>query len=99
MSELPPTTIEMHALGHFVRVMARRDPAVLDEWVDATGPLLHAGCSLPMGTVLDEQGCVPGIAGLRVIDASALPVLPTAAPNATVSVLAAHLAATWPAPG
>ena len=73
--------------------------ALLDEWVDATGPLLHAGCSLPMGTVLDEQGCVPGIAGMRIIDASALPVLPTAAPNATVSVLAAHLAATWPAPG
>lgn len=35
MSDLPPTTIEMHALGHFVRVMARRDPAVLDEWVDS----------------------------------------------------------------
>jgi choline dehydrogenase len=72
---------------------------VIDEWVATTGPLLHAGCSLPLGRVLDQHARVPGVAGLRVVDASALPVLPTVAPNATVSVLAAHVAARWSAAG
>lgn len=31
---LPPTSISLQALGHFVRVMERRCPGVLDEWVD-----------------------------------------------------------------
>ena len=69
----------------------------IDGWVAATGPLLHAGCSLPVGGVLDQHGRVPGVAGLHVVDASALPVLPTVAPNASVCVLAAHVAASWTA--
>jgi choline dehydrogenase-like flavoprotein len=83
------------ALGIDAADLLDAPDAVLDAWVAATGPLLHAACSLPLGTVLDEHGRVPGVAGLRVIDASVLPVLPTVAPNGTVSVVAAHLAATW----
>jgi choline dehydrogenase-like flavoprotein len=68
---------------------------VLDAWVATSGPYLHAAGSCPLGTVLDEWGRVPGVSGLRVVDASALPVLPAVAPNATVTVLAAHIAANW----
>ena len=68
---------------------------VLDAWVAASGPYLHAACSCPLGTSLDEWGHVPGALGLRVADASALPVLPSVGPNATVTVLAAHIAANW----
>lgn len=35
MSELPPTSVEMHALGHLARVLSWRDPALLEEWVDS----------------------------------------------------------------
>ncbi len=69
--------------------------AMLDAWVAASGPYLHAACSCPLGTSLDEWGHVPGVSGLRVADASALPVLPPVAPNATVTVLAAHIATHW----
>jgi choline dehydrogenase-like flavoprotein len=68
---------------------------VIDGWVATTGPLLHAGCSLPLGSVLHQDSRLPGVTGLQVADASALPVLPTVAPNASVSVLAAHVAASW----
>jgi len=67
----------------------------LDAWVADSGPYLHAACSCPLGASLDEWGRVPGVEGLRVADASALPELPPVAPNATVTVLAAHLAAHW----
>lgn len=86
------------SLGFAAADLGDASDAVLDAWVAETGPLLHAGCSLPMGSVLDEHGRVPGVVGLRVVDASALPVLPSVAPNGTISVLAAHIAATWPPP-
>lgn len=31
---MPETNVSLHALGHFVRVMERRHPGVIDEWVD-----------------------------------------------------------------
>jgi choline dehydrogenase/5-(hydroxymethyl)furfural/furfural oxidase len=90
-----------------VRAGAAGGPAValaeaadddLDAAVALTGPYLHAACSLPMGSVLDQWGRVPDVAGLRVVDASGLPTLPHLAPNGTVSVVAAHVAANWPHP-
>jgi choline dehydrogenase-like flavoprotein len=87
--------ISAGSLGFAATDLLDATDETLDAWVASTGPLVHAACSLPIGTVLDEQARVPGVAGLRVVDASALPVLPTVAPNATVSVLAAHLARTW----
>jgi choline dehydrogenase/5-(hydroxymethyl)furfural/furfural oxidase len=110
MGEAIGDTLRLLATPPFARLVARVSAGALgieatdlldagddtlDAWVAATGPLLHAGCSLPLGAVLDEHGRVPDVAGLRVIDASVLPVLPTVAPNGTVSVVAAHLGATW----
>lgn len=81
------------SLGFDAAELDDASDAVLDAWVAETGPLLHAACSLPLGSVLDRVGRVPGVAGLRVADASVLPVLPAAAPNATVTVVAGVLAA------
>ncbi|RPD65702.1 choline dehydrogenase [Lentinus tigrinus ALCF2SS1-6] len=36
----------------------------------------HACCTAPIGTVLDSKFRVKGVAGLRVVDASAFPVVP-----------------------
>ena len=52
----------------------------------------HPCATAPMGAVVDPTGAVRGIANLRVIDASILPRVPSAAPNLTVIGLAEHLA-------
>jgi choline dehydrogenase len=41
--------------------------------------------------VVDGTGAVKGVSGLRVIDASILPELPSAAINLTVIMVAEHL--------
>ena len=35
MSDLPQTSVEMHALGHLARVLSKRFPGLLDDWVDS----------------------------------------------------------------
>ena len=58
----------------------------------------HPVATAPMGgpddprAVVDPTGAVRGIANLRVIDASILPRVPSAAPNLTVIGVAEHLA-------
>lgn len=56
----------------------------------STNTIYHAACTCKMGTsndsmaVVDAQGRVFGVQGLRVVDASAFPVLPPGHPQATV---------------
>ena len=45
-------------------------------------------CSSDLGAVVDTELRVRGITGLRVADASVMPVLPNAHPNATVLAIA-----------
>ncbi|PYI03849.1 glucose-methanol-choline oxidoreductase [Aspergillus sclerotiicarbonarius CBS 121057] len=59
--------------------------------------IFHAACTCAMGrandsmAVVDTQGRVMGVQGLRVIDASAFPLLPPGHPQATVYALAEKL--------
>ena len=55
----------------------------------------HLSCTCPMGfggdAVVDNQGRVHNIEGLRVVDASVMPTIPSAPLNATVIMLAEKL--------
>jgi choline dehydrogenase len=64
------------------------DDAALDRWLRAEvidGN--HAAASCPMGPVLDADCRVHGVAGLRVVDASSFPVIPSANPHLAVVML------------
>lgn len=69
-------------------------PAVVAANITTYG---HAAGTAPMGgprdprAVVDGTGAVKGVTGLRVIDASILPELPSAAINLTVIMVAEHL--------
>ena len=60
----------------------------------------HPAATAPMGgagdewAVVDSYGAVKGVEGLRVIDASIMPEVPTVATNPTVIMIAEHLART-----
>ena len=43
------------------------------------------------GAVVDSVGAVKGLSGLRVVDASVIPEIPTAATNLTVIMLAERI--------
>jgi len=66
----------------------------------ATIGVWHASCSCRMGSaddpmaVVDNQGRVKGIQGLRVVDASIFPVVPCANTNFPVLMSAEKIAAT-----
>jgi choline dehydrogenase-like flavoprotein len=65
----------------------------IEDWIRATAiTALHPACTCPMGLqsehVLDPQLRVRGIEGLRVVDASAMPDLPSAHLNACVMMMA-----------
>ncbi|KAI2610507.1 GMC oxidoreductase [Hypoxylon sp. NC1633] len=61
---------------------------------ESAGPIFHAACTCKMGTdadpmaVLDANARVRGVSGLRVVDASSLPILPPGHPMATIYALA-----------
>jgi choline dehydrogenase len=63
----------------------------------ATDTFNHAACTCRIGTghdaVVDPQLRVHGVDGLRVVDASVMPSLPAANPNATVLAIAERAAA------
>jgi choline dehydrogenase len=73
-----------------------------DQLADAVASNLqsygHPTATAPMGgpqdpwAVVDSQGAVKGIAGLRVIDASIMPVVPSVAINPTTIMLAERIA-------
>ena len=70
-----------------------RTPAALRAWIRATvGSYYHPAGSCRMGrddgAVVDPDLRVRGIAGLRVADASVIPVIPNAPLNATVLAIA-----------
>ncbi|MFI7128907.1 GMC oxidoreductase [Nonomuraea sp. NPDC050153] len=52
----------------------------------------HPTSTAPIGMVVDRLGSVRGVRGLRVIDASILPDVPSAATNPTVITVAEHIA-------
>jgi choline dehydrogenase len=54
--------------------------------------LYHPSCTCPIGTVLDPQLRVRGVAGVRVIDASAFPLIPGGNTNAPTIALAERAA-------
>ncbi|KAL8917610.1 MAG: hypothetical protein Q9172_005773 [Xanthocarpia lactea] len=60
--------------------------------------IYHAACTCAMGrandtsAVVDTQGRVYGVSGLRVVDASSFPILPPGHPQATVYALAEKIA-------
>ena len=71
--------------------------AGIAEWVRETcGTTGHPACSAAMGTsadsVLDERLRVRGVAGLRVADTSALPLIPRANTNAPAILVAERCA-------
>jgi choline dehydrogenase-like flavoprotein len=69
--------------------------------VDDIGGVYHAAGTCRMGrrddadAVVDRHLRVIGYDGLRVADASVMPLLPTAAPMLTCAVIGAHAAAHW----
>jgi choline dehydrogenase len=72
---------------------AQTDMEIIN-WVRAFGESnYHPSCTLAMGRVTDAEGRVIGIDGLRVVDASILPVIPSANLNAPVIMMAEKISA------
>ena len=74
-----------------------RTRAGLRAWIRANvGTYYHPAGTCRMGdgpdAVVDPQLQVRGVAGLRVVDASVMPVIPNAHPNATVLAIAERAA-------
>ncbi len=89
------------------RTIARTPPLreLIDSELTAGADLLsnlrsyhHATSTVPMGgdsdssAVVDSLGAVRGVHGLRVVDASILPAIPSAPTNLTVIMAAEHIA-------
>lgn len=75
------------------------EDAPLDAWMsDHLGTAVHLSGTAPMGpesapgTVTDQCGRVHGVQGLRVVDTSILPDVPSRGPAATAVLLGEHLA-------
>ncbi len=76
------------------------DDAALEEFVASNLAIYgHPVATAPMGgngdprAVVDADGAVHGLANLRVIDASIIPTVTTAATNLTTIMVAEHIAA------
>ena len=93
------------ALARFIELEILPGDAVTDEQLpDAVASNLasygHPTATAPMGgpddpwAVVDAQGCVTGLSGLRVVDASIIPAVPSVAINPTTIMLAEQIAAT-----
>lgn len=72
-----------------------RDDKVIEEFARATVlgnwhaiGTCRMGCADDRGAVVDASGCVIGVAGLRVVDASIMPSVPCANTNLTTLMLA-----------
>lgn len=74
-------------------LLAQAPPSDVDSWVrDNLGTSQHLVGTCALGPVLDADLAVRGVVGLRVVDASAIPLVPTRGPHATVIALAEHAA-------
>lgn len=69
-----------------------RGPSAAGGWQETARSLYHPGGTCRMGqdasSVVDPELKVHGIAGLRIADASIMPVIPRAHPSATVTIIA-----------
>ena len=67
-----------------------------DEWLafvrEYGETVFHPTSTCRMGTVLDEKLRVKGVDGLRVVDASIIPEVPSSTTNVTVIMLAERIA-------
>jgi choline dehydrogenase len=69
------------------------DDAALDAFVrQSAHSAYHPCCTAAMGSVVDEAGRVYGVDGLRVVDASVMPSMPSGNLNAPTIMLAEKLA-------
>ncbi|KAF2087994.1 GMC oxidoreductase [Saccharata proteae CBS 121410] len=74
------------------------DEEILAVIKDAAMTVWHASCTNKMGTADDEMAVVDnetrvfGVEGLRVVDASAMPILPPGHPTSTIYMLAEKIA-------
>lgn len=74
-------------------LLAQSPPSDVDAWVrDHLGTSQHLVGTCAIGPVLGADLAVHGVDGLRVVDASAIPLVPTRGPHATVIALAEHAA-------
>jgi 5-(hydroxymethyl)furfural/furfural oxidase len=93
--------IDNHVVDGFTFEQLMRDDEALEAFVrkEAIG-VWHASCSCRMGSeddplaVLDPQGRVKGVRGLRVVDASMFPVVPCANTNFPTLMAAEKIADT-----
>ncbi|HZC51753.1 MAG TPA: GMC family oxidoreductase N-terminal domain-containing protein [Mycobacterium sp.] len=73
------------------------DDALPDVIASNLAPYFHPTSTAPMGgpadpwAVVDAVGAVNGVAGLRVVDASIIPEVPSAATNLTTIMVAEHI--------
>jgi choline dehydrogenase-like flavoprotein len=72
------------------------DEEILDYIRNNVMTIWHAACTCKMGTpdddmaVVDNEARVYGVEGLRVVDASAFPILPPGHPQSTVCKFQYH---------
>lgn len=77
--------------GTPIGVLAEMSDQDLDQWIaDEVSLVSHASCS--MSRSVDSNGCVIGIQGLTVADASVLPHVPHETPAAAVTMEARRIA-------
>lgn len=75
---------------YFPGYQMQTDEQILEFVKNALIPIFHASCTCKMGTkddptaVVDNEGRVFGVSGLRVVDASAFPILPPGHPQSAV---------------
>lgn len=74
-------------------LLDQRPPPDVDSWVRQNlGTSQHLVGTCALGAVVDPAFRVYGVDGLRVVDASVVPVVPSRGPHATVVALAEHAA-------
>jgi choline dehydrogenase-like flavoprotein len=89
-SETPPSGPGLDGL---VPLKADSSDAEIEERIRQTGTLhFHSGGTAAMGKVVDGQGKVLGLAGLRIADASIVPIPLGGHPQATLYAMAEQLA-------
>ncbi|KAI7173125.1 alcohol oxidase [Hortaea werneckii] len=74
------------------------DAEIRDYIAYSLSTVYHAACTYKMGkssdemAVVDSKACVHGVQGLRVVDASAFPILPPGHPQSTIYAFAEKIA-------
>merc|ERR1712232_1100803 len=69
------------------------DDAAIDSWIRQNSHSgYHLSCTCAMGSVVDENGLVYGLDGLRVVDASIMPSMTSGNLNAPTIMLAERIA-------